>query len=641
MNLPTLSLSEIEPLRAPPTPSKHLKALLESPTKNENEIVNVIRTMVSSEPMLERQTIHFLFSQLVKVGQFKALAVLRSLLRSKGLYTSHMFLYELDLLKNAFRLHEALELHRWWHLKLKKPFLASEAILLLEMHATPRNHLPQRAKKLFYRWIEQGHLNSLGTVGFNALLKVLASTSPSADLDQQLLSILEEMNDIHQKSFQKSTSGGDGAHNTTIIRQDVNLCAPNAATYEIIVSSLDDIKLTNQLYHQALRNGFSTPLLHERYLYRLCTSGKMSEALEWYKKMVKHPVRRRQINAQTLLTILKFCIFTADLAGTQSVFEDAESLGIKPTTAMYAALIDLCARVRNVDMAENILISDLPLHGLEMDGAIYSSLIYLYCEVDNLPKSAVLYKEMRARGYEPLPNTLTPLILKHFEKAKSTNENKWEALGQSFWQDRKAMTTKPTINLLADIFTSSTDLAFLSNLMATILIYLNDNQGLHSLARRIFYKTDALTPERALFIFQRLTLVPELRIEHWMYDHLIKYLAQHKRWDAAFELAQEAVEIAFYFNWYSSKPRQLKWTSMACIDNLSSINYQFHLSATHAAVVYESLVIPNQLDSLADWSLASGAEPYQRWNQATANAWKAQLSSWITDAKRAGLIAVL
>jgi pentatricopeptide repeat protein len=635
-DVPHLNFGSSQSLQSPPSLVNQLKTILQQADVDGKAAIAQVKEMVALQQQLEPPMLRNLFSKLSSSARPGNLAILRSFLLSHNLYSDRTYQMDLEICKQAANLDEALKVYKWWHSKSKTPFRRFELLLLLELHATPERRLPHEATKLFKAFIASGLRKVLGTAGFNALLRVWASVGPSGLVDDQLRSIFEEMDTVHQKKPPKSPEGSIEQQNEGN-ETNREICRPDSQTFEIMISHLQDMRLVEHYYRMALTQGRTSPQVHERYLFRLSESMQKTRALKWYRKMLEHRKWRNEINEQTLLTVLQFCTVTGDMTGTRSVFSDATELGITPTTAMYATLIALCARLKNTDMAENILVYDLPRHGLEIDEHIYSALIMLYCAVDNLSKAATLYQEMKATGCPLLPNTLTPLINGYFEKAKKTNDMEFEVQAQRFWQDRKAIRVKPTLNLLSSIFLNSTDTAFLANLMKDLLSYIDGIQPLHALARRILYSNEHISPERALFLFKHLTLIPEFRIEHWMYDLLFKILSESETLGIAFELAQEAVEIAFFLNWQSARP-DLKWTSNACMEKLQALGYPFHLTDTHGSVFFETFIASRPFSSSVDWHLKLDPVSKKPWAKDTLLAWGTDLSSWQSQARHMNLI---
>ena len=670
---PWIESAIADPLLAQPSPSlpklpsryDQLRSLLRNVSQNQSQILQLVQGFVRHKQSFEGPIVRKTFEALLVGEAIQSISRLRSFLASHSYYTDAVYLDELYIFKKHNRLHLAMQLYHWRHVKVSRPHLASEMLVLISMHS---NRLPSSrfaALSLFQQFLVLGQREVLGTAGFNALLSVWASghIRSTSITDAKMLGIFNELAGGSHLRIGDAVSSSSPSATTC--------CVPDAQTFEILVRGLASNRLAQKFYLLALESDKSSSALHEAYIHRLFSRRCAKKAMLWYEKLKKE--RRSELDSRILSKILAHKAATGNFSGTHAVFEDAVELGITPTSDMYKLLIDMCATIGNQELAEQFLIDDLARHGIEMDRNIYSSLINLYCATNALDKAVTMHKEMKLRGFKELPTTLAPLMIAHLKKARQMDNRQMARIAQNYWKEMMSMKIKLTPTQIAHIIALSTDMAIVSKIIATIDQYVSDRDGLLQIMSSLS-QMEETEAERMLQVFSELTKRSNFKIMPWMYDRMIELFAKKRMWSNAFQLASECVDVAQILDFNADGPSDaLKWTHLKCSRASSSSyspsspassssqtlrssttdeqsqsnkpkqNQTFRMGHQQSNCFVKHVILPSSSnigqgnEIVGRWMIPPERKK-QCWNRSTLSSWSDQLVRWKVEFRDRGLL---
>lgn len=591
-------------LPVPHLPTSQIHDLLKQPTKDPKAILKAYKACVQA---MNAQTTRETIQTLADCSAFKELGALRLFLHRRKLYTYDLYRHELSNLSRMKQLELAVSLFFWREKELGDEVRREELVQIIAMH-----HKAAIADvfNIFHHLCRQGMRHVLGTAGFNALLAVVTNRAPSASGDGQIKSILAEM----------SRKAG------------ARPIRPNMETYELLVSGFQSVESSKQFYERAQAEGYSSPTLTERFIQKLFSSGMPEEAIQIYQAVLAMR-NRRLISHGTLASVLRYCTSNGDLEGTHGVFNDALSLGIKPTTEMFAMLIDLCAAVKDVDTAHAFLSTDLPRYGLEMDENIYNSLIALYSSVGDLVRAESVLQEMRLRGCREQYQTLAPYISACLHASNTNSDESLHKRALELWKVLLERDCKVSAQLLAEVCAWFRDSPSVSKFISRAPELLDKRENLATFFAA-FCKIDNVATSRQAFVFRRLSRNSEFLIDTSHFDHLIQQFALKEQWELCLNAAFEMTDLCLYLRFNHPEPSALKFTSKTVLHR-SKHAHPFILGDANANSFVLNVVLPNNLE--CPDSLLLG-DPAAFWDEARLLLWKEQLFKWHASLVRQGTI---
>lgn len=533
---------------------------------------------------------------------------LRSFLLEKNLYSYEVYFSELANLREVKKPHMAVSLFDWRQEHLSEPVTHAELLEIILTHKGQDKSALTSLVRFFQRLCSDGHRDLLGTAGFNAILQSLTSTPSVSIGDSHLLQIFDEL-----------------------IKEAPSMV--NAATYVLVMRGLRDLKNSSDWFNRARSDGFQTVSLNEVFLRRLISRGKADEALEIYRELVASG-DSKLVSTGLLAIVLEHCTTTGDLAGTREVFDGSTALGINPTTKMFALLIDLCAVVKNVDMAHSIVSRDLPRHGLEIDRLIYNSLVALYCAVDDMEHAEGVVQEMtQRRPSDVQENTIIPLFSKYLELYRTSKDASYEEKAQKHWQTLARSQHRIPLRIIAEASVRLRDMKLVGKILRQAPQLMHSRETLENLWKTIV-RFENVRPERRLKLFSALTRQSTFIPTSAHFDYLIKEMASAGKLARCFDLALEVIEIWSRKHLTRQNPPRLTFCSHSLFLPPRS-TLPFELTSTHAKDFVENVVLPNQL-AIPDAPFPNDESVI--WSEQHVEQWRKQLNRWQTAAVNDGLL---
>jgi pentatricopeptide repeat protein len=547
-----------------------------------------------------------IWDSLAKASAFPSLTFLRSQLIHYSRYTEDLYQRELELYKKHGKCAQARQLYSQ---RLRQfdawPHTLPEMLCLITMHISGHHKDPIQASNIFHSFIQAGQREILGTEGFNAILQVWASSVQSSRCDEHL-----------RHYFSQMSNSIDGLPNN---------CTPNAKTFEWMVVGLMEIREVEEFYAKALQAGFASPSLHEKFLRRLTNAGEGEKALEIYEELKQTP---GMVDSAVLTQLLRYCTTVGDLAGTNRIFEDAKELGIHPTANMYSLLIDLCATVKSSEMAQNILIEDLPRYGIEPHHGIYSSMLRLHCATGDISKAEATFKEMQLRGFSVTALNFQQLITSLLTKAAEEHQPDLENIALDYWREMQRLRVKPTISLLAALLGMVQDANFVDFTLNAAAHLTYSRNSLTTLAQEVAALRLA-SLDRILLVLHRLSEYQSFKMTPTLYHTVINRLSEGQRWKDAIDMAIEFAEVSSAIM-DSVSPPLTKY--VAAIDAKSG----FSLSYEMAQDFLQHVVHPNDLSKPTyNWYPEETEGP---WDRNQVDHWRLELYRWRSEAANKHLL---
>lgn len=539
------------------------------------------------------------------IGQ---LVFLRPYLFEKNLYSYEVYLSELIVLRGLRKSQLALALFDWRRELLTEPVSQIELLDIISSHKGQDKHALADLLHFTHRLCSEGYRNRLGTTGFNTILQVVIGTPSVAIGDHNLLQIFEEMT-----------------------KESPNLA--NTATYVLVMRGMRDLKYSADWFDRARSDGFQTVSLNEVYIQRLISRGNVTEAFEIYRELVALG-DSKMVSTGLLATVLEHCTTTGDLAGTREVFDGSTALGINPTTKMFALLIDLCAVVKDVEMANTIISRDLPRYGLETDRLIYNSLISLYCAVDDMVHAEGVVQEMRQRRPSDVQeNTITPIFLKCLALYRTSGARPHHQKAMHYWRQLAKSNHRVPIEVVVEAVVRLGS-QYIPKIIRDAPKMMHSRESMEHLWRMIM-RCDDVRPEYFLQIFAALTRIPRFHVAPAHFSFLIKQMASDGNLKVVFELAFDVIEIWNRRHQITLYPPQKLQTVSHSIFHFQGPPLPFEITSTFAKDFLEDVVFPNRLEHV---EMPLPNDDTIIWTDEHVYAWFRALRRWNQDCITEGLI---
>lgn len=574
-------------------------------------MTNAFKEHIETGARVDARTTRDLLRTLAQMKQEELLLSLRSFLLNHGLYTFYTYSKELETLKALQRPDLAIALFNWRRENLPTKIVQQELLDIIGAHKRGAISLAFRSHTLFYKWCQEGLRDVLGKEGFHEQMDVWILRGPSALVDDKLRELIGYM-----------TSGIDG-----------RLFRLSPFGYRKLVDGFQNFNLVKKYFELAIRTGCASPKLYESYIKRLFVEKRSQWAIKLYHKMLASVEERKMITPQLLTLVFRHYTAARDFDGTRVLFENMESLGIQPTTEMYAMMIELCALVKDLEMAQRFLWTELPRHGLEPDQNIYGAMVKLYSAVGDLGRAESAIHEMRLRGGKDSPKTLEPLIIAYLERSRLDNDEVMENKAVALWNELASNGMTAPISLIAYACAWFSDEDLVAKIIKNVPRLVGSENDLNDLMKQIG-RLEGVSFWRHAFMLRQLTLNPEFVIEPVIYERMIRFAASEKLWAQAFEVAFELTDLASSFHSTSNRRQvRLQYTSQAAF--LRPRRHSFSFTDRSANTFIDSVVLPNELSSPP--SLLIG-DPSVAWNLSRLDQWKDELSRWKSEAKLSDLL---
>jgi len=118
--------------------------------------------------------------------------------------------------------------------------------------------------------------------------------------------------------------------------------------------------------------------------------------------------RKREMNLKNFTLLLFSLNSKKQLEESLKVIEKMESLDINPISGTYCILLSTCAKVQNVELAEQLYKKALESFGNNI--RLYTSLLSVYVRAHRSDDCIRIFNDMKAQGFEPEVPAYTSMI---------------------------------------------------------------------------------------------------------------------------------------------------------------------------------------------------------------------------------------